>query len=137
VDSRKLFLLAALSVALLGAPALAYGNSPSGSPPSGYGASGAAPSDTHHRGGFDWMKNLDLTPQQQDQIKALIQAYRQDHPEGSPPDAAARQQLRQEILAVLTPSQRAQLEQEIQQWRAEHADQGQDDQQRPAASPSP
>jgi Spy/CpxP family protein refolding chaperone len=114
MKSRKSFILSSLCAMLLAAPTLALAHTWQGTPTQG----------GEHRG--DWasmFKNLDLTPQQEDQIKSLIEAYREAHPQGSQPDQAAREQLREEILAVLTPEQRAQLEQEMQQWRDEHGGQ--------------
>ena len=76
-------------------------------------------------------KQLDLTQQQQAQIKTLIDNYKQAHPEGSQQDPAARKQLHEQIDAVLTPAQRTKLEQLKAQWRSKHGEQS------PSASPSP
>ena len=64
------------------------------------------------------LRNLNLSQQQQAQIKTLITSYKQAHPQGSQPDSAARAQLKQQILAVLTPDQRAKLEAEKQAWKS-------------------
>jgi Spy/CpxP family protein refolding chaperone len=117
----KSFILAALCAMLLGAPALVLASPRVAS----------AASTGHHGGLRSMLRNLELTPQQEDQIKSLVQAYRQAHPRGSQPDPAARKQLRDQILSLLTPEQRAQLEQEMQQRRDNHGDQGQ------APNPSP
>lgn len=66
------------------------------------------------------LRTLDLSQQQQAQIKTLFTTYRQAHPKGSQSDPAARQQLRDQILAVLTPAQRTKLEQEKQAWQKKH-----------------
>jgi Spy/CpxP family protein refolding chaperone len=63
----------------------------------------------HHR---SLLAGLNLTPAQKAQIKQIRQQYRAAHPCGSPPDRAARAQMRQQILNVLTPAQRAQLQAE-------------------------
>jgi len=124
MNIRGSFILAALCAILLGAPTLALANPGPGS---------SAPS-AQHRGHFrSMLRQLNLTQQQEDQIRSLMEAYRQAHPQGSQPDPAARTQLREQILAVLTPAQRTQLEQEMQQWRADHQSQGQG----PNPSPSP
>jgi Spy/CpxP family protein refolding chaperone len=122
MNSCKSLVLVALCAILLGAPALALANP----------WQGASASSGEHRGRWASMfSKLDLTPQQEDQIKSLIEAYRQAHPQGSQPDPAARKQLQEQIFAVLTPDQRAQLEQEEQQWRDDHGGRGQ------GADPSP
>jgi Spy/CpxP family protein refolding chaperone len=128
MNSSKIAVLVALCAMLLGAPTLALAD------PSTSTSSQSA----GHRGGWGSMlKNLDLTTQQQDQIKSLIEAYRQAHPQGSQPDRAERKQLREQILALLTPEQRAQLEQEEQQRRDERQGQGQGPDSSPPPSPEP
>jgi len=117
-------MLAALCAMLVGTPALVLANP---------GAGTSAPIAQHHGRLRSMLSKLNLTSQQEDQIKSLIATYRQAHPQGSQPDPAARKQLREQILGVLTPEQRAQLEQEQQQWRADHEGQGQG----PNPSPSP
>jgi Spy/CpxP family protein refolding chaperone len=64
-------------------------------------------------------ESLGLSPQQQQQIQALIAQFSQTHPAGSPLDPEAMRQLRQSILAVLTPQQRDTLTQENEQRRSE------------------
>ncbi len=66
------------------------------------------------------LKTLDLSQQQQNQIKTLVTNYKQAHPKGSQPDDAARKQLRDQVLAVLTPAQRTKLEQEKAAWHKQH-----------------
>lgn len=53
---------------------------------------------------------LNLTDAQKTQIQNLMTQFRAAHPKGSPPDATARQALRDQINAVLTPAQRSQLQ---------------------------
>ncbi len=65
--------------------------------------------------GFD---NLNLSPDQQQKIQALIAQYRQAHPHGSTPDPAARKALRDQIYAVLTPAQQSQLRANMQASRS-------------------
>jgi Spy/CpxP family protein refolding chaperone len=124
VKTVKPLLIAALCALSLGAPAFALAQgaaisdstqpaTPSGQPTSG-------PYRHHHHGMFSMLHTLDLSQQQQDQIKTLFNTYRQAHPEGSQPDPAARKQLRDQILAVLTPAQRTKLEQEKQAWHKQH-----------------
>ena len=62
-----------------------------------------------HRGLMRRLRALDLSPAQQQRITALVQAYREAHPKGSPRDPRARKQLRRDVLAVLTPEQRERL----------------------------
>ncbi|MFN2528931.1 MAG: hypothetical protein ABR584_09485 [Candidatus Baltobacteraceae bacterium] len=52
---------------------------------------------------------LNLSAEQQTQIKSLIDQFRQAHPKDSRPDPQAMQTLRSEINAVLTPAQQQQL----------------------------
>jgi len=124
MKSLKSFILVALCALLLGAPALGQTNP---------GPSTSAPNAQHRGGMMSMLRKLDLSTQQQDQIKALIQAFEQAHAQGTKPDPAELQQLHEQILAVLTPAQRTQLEQEEQQWRADHPDDGHG----PTPSPSP
>ena len=80
------------------------------------------------------MRELNLTPQQQSQIRQLMQQYRQAHPRGSAPDPQARKQLRDKVMAVLTPAQQQQFKTEMSQRRSEYQ-RGRD--RFPAPSPSP
>lgn len=99
------------------------------------------PQGQRHHGGFRWMRelrSLNLTAQQQSQIKQLMDQYRQAHPRGSAPDPQAREQLRSQITAILTPAQQAQLKTQMQQARARFGgERGRDRDQNPAPSPSP
>jgi Spy/CpxP family protein refolding chaperone len=126
VKPIKPFLVAALCALSLGAPALvlAQGATISDSTQSGTptGQPTEGPNEHHHHGMFSMLKTLDLSQQQQDQIKTLIDKYKQTHPEGSQPDPAARKQLHAQILALLTPAQRTKLEQEKQAWEKQHPD---------------
>ncbi|MBV8726181.1 MAG: hypothetical protein JO233_00225 [Candidatus Eremiobacteraeota bacterium] len=54
---------------------------------------------------------LNLSDDQKNRIQALIAQFQQAHPAGSSPDPQARQQLRDQINAVLTPQQQQQLQQ--------------------------
>jgi len=90
-----------------------------------------------HQGGFGFMRemrSLNLSTQQQSQIKQLMQQYRQAHPRGSARDPQARKDLRTKIMAVLTPAQQAQLKSERQQ-RESQSGRGHD--RVPEPSPSP
>ncbi|HZV78663.1 MAG TPA: hypothetical protein VFF60_03510 [Candidatus Binatus sp.] len=123
----KPFLVAALCALSLAAPALVLADSASGSnsnPSTTNSQPGATPGSYRHHGMGAMLKSLNLTPQQQEQIKTLINNYKQAHPEGSQPDPAAKQQLHQQILNVLTPEQRTKLEQEKAQWKQHHVEQG-------------
>ena len=62
-------------------------------------------------------KDLNLTQDQQTKIKSIMQQFRQAHPPGSAPDPQARQQMRQQIDAILTPQQQDQLKAERAQMR--------------------
>lgn len=76
----------------------------------------------HHRGMMRMLHNLNLTTQQQSEIKQIMDNFRQAHPMGSPPDRQAREQLRTQIMNVLTPAQQTQLKQEMQQMRERRHD---------------
>jgi Spy/CpxP family protein refolding chaperone len=120
----KPLLVAALCALSLGAPALALAQSAAISDATQPGAPSSQPTGGqvghHHSHMFSMLKTLDLTQQQQTQIKTIFSTYRQAHPEGSQPDPTAHQQLREQILAVLTPAQRTKLEQEKQAWEKQH-----------------
>lgn len=93
---------------------------PSGGAPAA-GATAYPGAGEHHRGG-GWMREvrkLNLSSQQQSQIRQLMQNFRAAHPRGSEPDPQARQQLHAQILRVLTPQQQAQLKADMQQMRAQ------------------
>jgi len=72
---------------------------------------------------------LSLTDQQKAQIKSDIAAARQASKDATPDQRKAnREQLHQQIEALLTRDQRAQLKAELAQeranWKAHHGDQG-------------
>jgi len=75
-------------------------------------------SERHH-GGFRFLKDLNLTAQQQAQIDQIRQQYRQAHPKGSARDPQAMKDMRDKMMAVLTPAQQAQLKADMQKRRAE------------------
>ncbi len=89
-----------------------------------------------HRGGFRFLKDLNLTQQQQTQIDQIRQQYRQTHPQGSPRDPQARKAMRDKIMAVLTPAQQAQLKADLQK-RHDAAGRGRNRERLPEPSPSP
>jgi Spy/CpxP family protein refolding chaperone len=92
-----------------------------------------------HHGGFGFLKDLNLTPQQQTQIDQIRQQYRQAHPKGSARDPQAMKDMRDKMMAVLTPAQQAQLKADMQKRRAEYG-QGRNGNGRnsfPQPSPSP
>lgn len=91
-----------------------------------------------HRHGFGFMhemRSLDLSAQQQAQIKQLMQQYRQVHPRGSTPDPQARKDLRAKVMAILTPAQQEKLKADQAKRKSEF--QGQRRRNRPEPSPSP
>jgi Spy/CpxP family protein refolding chaperone len=89
-----------------------------------------------HRGGFRFLKDLNLTAQQQTQIEQIRQQFRQAHPKGSPRDPQAMKDMRDKIMAVLTPAQQAQLKADMQKRRDEFG-RGRDRDNFPQPSPSP
>lgn len=103
-------------------------------------APAAPPAAARHHHGPGMMRmfrTLNLTQQQQQQIKTLMTQFRTAHPKGSPPDRAARKALHEQIMAVLTPQQKTQLKAERQKMRAEHPGWGKHEGAEPSASPSP
>ena len=118
------FLIAALCALSLTVPALALAQgviSDAGQPgTSSIQPSGSPSGHRHHHGMMSMLKSLNLTQQQQTQIKTLIGNYKHAHPKGSQPDATARKQLHDQVLAVLTPAQRTKLEQEKAAWHKQH-----------------
>src|SRR5215469_13721536 len=64
----------------------------------------------HHRGGMRFLQGVNLSDQQKQQIKTIMDQYRQAHPAGSQPDPNARKQMRDQIMNVLTPDQRTQVQ---------------------------
>ncbi|MBV8222431.1 MAG: hypothetical protein JO293_03655 [Candidatus Eremiobacteraeota bacterium] len=117
MKTYRSLLVAALCALAVGAPALSLADSISDATPGTTPASSAAPH--HHRGWTAMIQQLDLSQQQQAQIKTLITNYKQAHPKGSQPDPAARKQLHEQILAILTPAQRTKYQQLKQQWHKE------------------
>lgn len=111
-------LIAGVLAVALGLPLLASAQVAPQAPTQPQGAQG-----THHRHGMGMhmFKNLNLTSDQQTQIRTIMQQYRQAHPAGSQPDPDARKALRQQIDAVLTPQQQAQLKQDRAQMRDRHS----------------
>ena len=93
-------------------------------------------SQRHHGGGFRFLKDLNLTQQQQAQIDQIRQQYRQAHPKGSARDPQAMKDMRDKVMAVLTPAQQAQLKADMQKRRAQFG--GRNGENRfPQPSPSP
>lgn len=93
-----------------------------------------------HHGGFGYMRemrSLNLSAQQQSQIKQLMAQYRTSHPRGSTPDPQARKDLRTKVMAVLTPAQQQQLKTDQAKRQSEFQGQGQRHRNRPEPSPSP
>ena len=91
-----------------------------------------------HHGGFGFMRemrSLNLSTQQQAQIKQLTQQYRQSHPRGSTTDPQARKDLRTKVMAVLTPAQQQQLKADQAKRKSEFG--GERHRNRPEPSPSP
>jgi len=90
-----------------------------------------------HRGGFHFLKDLNLSQQQQTQIDQIRQQYRQAHPKGSARDPQARKDMRNKIMAVLTPAQQAQLKADMQKRRGGSGHRGRGGNRSPQPSPSP
>jgi Spy/CpxP family protein refolding chaperone len=63
------------------------------------------------------MHGITLSDAQRQQIRTLVQHYRQDHPQGSPRDPQAAKALRASMLSVLTPDQQAQYLQNLSTMR--------------------
>jgi len=103
--------LAGLLAASFALPALAQ-DQPQQAPPSQF--------QPHRDRMMRMFENLNLSDQQKQQIKTLMDNYRQAHPRGSTPDPDARKQLRDQIDAVLTPAQRTQLKANEEQFRARY-----------------
>lgn len=98
-----------------------------------------APAQTggqRHRSGFRFLKDLNLSPQQQAQIEQIRDQFRQAHPQGSARDPQAMKDMRDKIMAVLTPAQQAQLKADMEKRRAEFGRRGGRDR-FPQPSPSP
>lgn len=94
-------------------------------------------SQRHRGGSFRFLKDLNLTQQQQTQIDQIRQQFRQAHPKGSPRDPQAMKDMRDKIMAVLTPAQQAQLKADMQKWRAEYGRGRNGQNSLPQPSPSP
>jgi Spy/CpxP family protein refolding chaperone len=93
-----------------------------GGPQSSAAGQGAVPSVAqaygHRHFAFGWMgRELNLSDEQRAKMRQLMQQYRQEHPRGSAFDPQARQQLHQQMLAILTPQQRTQLKQMFARMR--------------------
>jgi hypothetical protein len=82
------------------------------------------------------LAHLNLSGDQQQRIQSLITQYSQAHPEGSPIQPGAGQDLRRQIMGVLNTDQQNQLHQEMRARRAQmeqrnSQQQGGQDQQNP------
>jgi hypothetical protein len=92
-----------------------------------------------------WMRrlgNLNLSGDQQQHIRSLIDQYSQSHPEGTPRDPGASRELRRQILGVLTGDQQNQFRQAMrarraQMHRVQQPDQNQQYQEQPNAGQPP
>jgi Spy/CpxP family protein refolding chaperone len=107
-------------VLLATATGLAQTQSSPPPPPQGPGGQGAPPAGVR---GPLWQRavhQLNLTPTQQQQIKAAIAQFRQAHPPGSGPDPSARKALREQVMQILTPAQREQVQAYMRQMRQQH-----------------
>ena len=127
-------LLSGVAAAALALPVAVVAQTAPAAPPAG-----AQAGEHHGPGMMRMMRSLNLTAQQQQQMQSLMQQYRSAHPEGSPPDPAARKQLHEQMMAILTPQQQAQLKtleaQRREQWK-EHREQDGTGA-APAATPTP
>lgn len=113
--------------AVLGLPLVACAQQ--APPPS----SGAPAQGGHRHGmGMQRFKDLNLTSQQQTQIKALMDQFRQAHPPGSQPDPQSRKQLHEQINALLTPTQQAQMKADREKMRDRRGAEG-----NPSGAPTP
>lgn len=129
---RSLLVPAALATALA-VPAVGFAQVQSSPAPLSQPMQGQ-----RHHGGFGFMRemrSLDLSAQQQAQIKQLMAQYRQSHPRGSAPDPQARKDLRTKVMAVLTPAQQQKLK--ADQAKRGSQFQGERRRNRPEPSPSP
>jgi len=83
------------------------------------------------------LAHLNLSGDQQQRIQSLITQYSHSHPEGSPFQPGAGQDLRRQIMGVLNSDQQNQLQQEMRAHRAQmeqrrsQMQQGGQDQQNP------
>ncbi len=85
-----------------------------------------------------FLKDLNLSQQQQAQVDQIRQQYRQAHPRGSARDPQARKEMRNKIMAILTPAQQAQLKADRQKRREGSGRHGRNWKNRsPQPSPSP
>ena len=71
-----------------------------------------------HHGFAHFLRDVDLTDQQQSQMRTLIMQFRQAHPPGSAFDLQALRTLHEQMFAVLTPAQQQQVQRNIEQWRS-------------------
>ncbi|MEO9263453.1 MAG: hypothetical protein ABI282_05120 [Candidatus Baltobacteraceae bacterium] len=79
-----------------------------------------AESHEHHAGMMQLFKGVNLTTQQHAKIRQMMDTFHAAHPEGSPPDATARQALHEEIMGILTPAQQAQVKANMTQMQLGH-----------------
>lgn len=100
------------------APASPAASAQPGEMAPGHMSSSDMPPD--HHGMMAMMQGVDLTPDQHEKMKALMDQFHQAHPAGSPPDPAARKQLHEQMMAILTPAQQAQVKANMEKMKSEH-----------------
>jgi Spy/CpxP family protein refolding chaperone len=78
-----------------------------------------SPGQRHGRHGMfmEAMKGITLSDPQKTQIQQLIEAFRQQHPRGSPRDPQAMKQFHDALLNVLTAQQQTQFKANVQAIR--------------------
>jgi Spy/CpxP family protein refolding chaperone len=125
VPSNRFF-TAAFIAAAIALPTAAFAQAPPAPPAPQTGAPAAPGAYRHHGGGWQRMlRNLNLTPQQQQQVKDAIAQTRQANQNADPQTRRANnQKLRQTIEAILTPAQRAQLQEERERFRQQNENGG-------------
>ena len=114
MKSIRTFLVPAGMLVALALPSasLAQVNAPQQPP------AGVQQAARHHGGFMRAIQGLNLSADQQSKITALMTAYHQAHPKGSPRDPQAAKALHDQVMAVLTPAQQAQLQANMQAMRA-------------------
>ncbi|MDP9017711.1 MAG: hypothetical protein M3N19_05275, partial [Candidatus Eremiobacteraeota bacterium] len=101
----RTFLIPVSMVAALALPVASMAQSAPADPPAAAGQMHHG----HHNGFMRAMKNLNLTDDQKTKMKALMMAFHQAHPQGSPRDPEAMKTLHDQMMALLTPAQQAQF----------------------------
>jgi Spy/CpxP family protein refolding chaperone len=119
-SATKIARYAVLALGLLAVPVSAFAqDDPNAAPPISNSASADAgiKMPTHHHEA--WMHDLDLTPAQKAQMKAIHEKFKNEHPDKMASESD-RKAMMEQIMSVLTPAQREKAHEEHAKMMKHH-----------------